>query len=281
MTTPENTIIDSFSASLADRDVMVGTEDADTFELANDSISKDVILNFTVGLDKLDVSAFSAGLDDLTISNFVDEFGETKWVQIIDSTGEGEVKIKFDNATELDASALTEQDFIFAGQNTVVDSESTSVLDRDVMVGTEDADTFELADDGVSKDVILNFTVGLDKLDVSAFSSGFDDLTISNFVDEFGETKWVQIIDSTGEGEVKIKFDDATELDASALTEQDFIFAEPEAADPSAATLSLATADNAFDVLPVTGDLADMAAADAFSEGDPAMDPAEDEALLV
>ncbi|MFV0410865.1 MAG: hypothetical protein ACK5LJ_14565 [Paracoccus sp. (in: a-proteobacteria)] len=85
--------------------------------------------------------------------------------------------------------------------------------------------TVIMADDGVVH-LVRGFDPGTDLLDLSAFASGMEDITISNQLRSDGSVRWIEIADRTGETELVLRFDADTPLDASALTTDDFIFAD-------------------------------------------------------
>lgn len=205
-------------------DDLRGREGMDTFILSADQ-ERDIIRDFEVGIDMIDVSAFAASIDDLTITNLAKRDGSTNWINVADAAGNDAFILRFGDGTALDAANLTADAFVFADAalppapaNVVA---GTDV--RDDLRGTAQADVFELLDDDIL-DTIRTFESGVDQIDVSAFASSFDELTIVNRANGAGVTRWIDISDDTGETEVLVRFAAGTDLDAANLTADDFIF---------------------------------------------------------
>lgn len=195
--------------------------------MQNDGV-RDLIRDYEVGRDVIDVSSFATSMSDLEIVNLVRKDGSVSWVAINDSGGIGEMLVRYGNAP-LDASALTGDYFIFADapieepsldQNTILDTVSGS---RDDLRATEMADTFIMLDDGEA-DLIRDLDVGVDLIDVSSFAASFADLQVTNVLRSNGTTSWIEIADSSGEREILVRFDADTVLDAASLTQDSFIF---------------------------------------------------------
>ena len=95
------------------------------------------------------------------------------------------------------------------------DAGSASVSTLPSVVDAQDDDTI---------DVIRDFQLGIDLIDVSAFASDFSELDIANRTKRNGDTNWIDINDDTGETEIIFRFDSATALDAANLTADAFFF---------------------------------------------------------
>ncbi|MEM1159889.1 MAG: fasciclin domain-containing protein [Pseudomonadota bacterium] len=201
-----------------------GRAGEDTFILTNDGV-RDIIRDFEIGADKIDVSAFADEIGDLTISNLVRGNGTTSWISVADAARDAEFIVRFGDGTTLDAAALTAEAFVFS-DTPVPDPAATVLQDSEGLTdlrGTAAPDVFTMIDDG-TRDLVRGFESGVDKIDVSAFASSFDELDISNLVRRDGTTSWVNVADSVGDAEFIMRFDSATALDAANLTADDFIF---------------------------------------------------------
>ena len=208
----------------AARNDMRGLAGADTFVMADDNVV-DLVRDFEVGVDTLDVSAFAASIDDLSIENIVRGNGSTAWISVADASGGTEFLLRFGDDTTLDAASLTADSFVFADAPIPVTLNAITGTDaRDNLRATDLADEFILQNDDTI-DLVRGFEQGADQLNVSAFAASFDEMTISNVVNGAGVTRWIGIADDTGETEVLFRFNADTELDAANLTADDFIFA--------------------------------------------------------
>ncbi|MEM7210480.1 MAG: fasciclin domain-containing protein [Pseudomonadota bacterium] len=206
------------------RDDMRGLAGSDAFVMADDNIV-DLIRDFEVGVDQIDVSAFAASIDDLGITNAVRRDGSTSWVRVEDGTGNTEFLLRFGDDTALASANLTADAFVFADAPIPVQfNEITGTIGRDNLRATGEADIFVLQDDDTI-DLVRGFEKGTDQLDVSAFAASFDELTVTNRANTSGVTRWIEIRDDTGEAEVFFRFNADTALDAANLTADDFIFA--------------------------------------------------------
>ena len=208
-------------------DRMVGTVDAETFVLANDGI-RDVIKGFEIGVDVLDVSALGAvDLDDLVIKDLVKRSGVVNWIQISDPTGEAEVILRTTDTSTMQASLFTSDSFVFAEPGASLPVPTNLISDgpgRDDLRGTTASDTFVMIDDD-TRDLVRGFEIGNDKIDVAAMGiSTFDEISLRNLYRSDGSVSWVQAEDAGGGAEFLIRFSSGTELNANALTQDDFLF---------------------------------------------------------
>ena len=217
-------------------DFLIGGNGADRFVLtAPDAGSSfDVIDDFEVGTDVVDVSNLADSFEDL---NIVSNNGN---VAIFFSENQA---VTFNNLTNI--NALSVDDFLFdsppvdipdptppTGPEIVGEVlEGTSGADflnagdgndtligdsgNDFLIGGSGADTFVLTAPGFgsSFDVIDDFELGVDRLDVSDFADDFEDL---NIVSNNGN---VAIFFSEDQS---VTFNNLT--DVNALSAEDFIF---------------------------------------------------------
>ncbi|MEM9061768.1 MAG: hypothetical protein AAGD13_15015 [Pseudomonadota bacterium] len=207
-------------------DDLRGTAAHEVFVLANDG-ERDLVRDFDVAMDRLDVSAFGAqSLDDLVIRDLVRKDGSVSWVEISDTTGQAEAILRFADGTA-SAETLGAQNFIFACPQNVmsavpglVEVQDTAGLDD--LRGTADAEIFAMTDDDV-RDLIRDFVDGEDMIDLSAIATGMEELTIRDLVRKDGSVSWVEIIDGDGDRELILRFEDG-DTRADRLTGDDFIF---------------------------------------------------------
>ncbi|MEL7469764.1 MAG: hypothetical protein AAFN27_15015 [Pseudomonadota bacterium] len=210
----------------AQRDDLRGTVAHEVFVLADDG-ERDLVREFDVAVDRLDVSSFGArSVDDLVITDLVRKDGSVSWVSIGDTTGQSEAILRFADGAP-SAAALTAQNFIFtcpdnamAAVPGMVERQGTSALDD--LRGTEEAEIFAMTDDDV-RDLVRNFADGEDMIDLSAIATGMEDLTIRDLVRKNGTVSWVEIVDGDGDRELIVRFEDGDHR-ADRLTEADFIF---------------------------------------------------------
>ena len=206
------------------RDDMWGFGGDDTFILQDDNIL-DIIRDFQFGGDLIDVSSFAEGISDLQFENVLKRNGDVNWVKIIDKTGQEEALVRFGDGTTLDASAFAADNFVFAAGP--IDPPAATIISdgigRDDFRGQPGAETFVMQDDDTI-DVIRDFQLGIDLIDVSAFASDFSELDIAKRTKRNGDTNWIDINDDTGETEIIFRFDSATALDAANLTADAFFF---------------------------------------------------------
>ncbi|MEL7153452.1 MAG: hypothetical protein AAFN51_06635, partial [Pseudomonadota bacterium] len=206
-------------------DDLRGTDASEVFVLADDG-QRDLVRDFDVEMDRLDVSSFGAhSLDDLTITNLLRSDGSVSWIEISDMTGQAEVILRFESGT-LTADRLRDDNFVFAGveqmtsipgYNTVSE---TAALDK--IRGTEKADVFQMQDDD-QRDLVRDFEDGVDLIDVSRVANEFGELTIRNLVRKDGSVAWVEISDGDGTPELVLRFENG-DHDAARLTADDFVF---------------------------------------------------------
>lgn len=208
----------------AQADDFRGRAGADAFVLSNDN-ARDLIRDFEIGVDVIDVSAFADSFDDLTITNVVRKDGSVNWINISDQDHGSEFWLRFGDGTTLDAANLTADSFVFSdvplpppAPNAVQD---TAGIDN--LRGTKRDDVFAMEDDGL-RDLIRGFELGTDAIDVSAIAGSIDDLTITNIARGDGTTSWISVADQAGEAEFWLRFVDETDFDAANLTEDSFVF---------------------------------------------------------
>ncbi|MEM6620981.1 MAG: hypothetical protein AAF674_02045 [Pseudomonadota bacterium] len=207
------------------RDNLKAQQEAEDFSLSNDG-QHDLIRNFDLNLDRLDVSAWGAtGLGDLGIELQFRKDGSANWLNIFDPMGENEVSLRFSSGQTLDTAALTADHFVFASAPLPAPA-PTLVVDPDGYAdlrGQDGAERFVLADDGAA-DLLRNFERGIDTLDVTAFDiTSFSELSLVNQVRKNGTVSWIQLIDDEGEIELRLRLDGEAS-DAALLTESDFQF---------------------------------------------------------
>lgn len=204
-------------------DDLRGVPGAEVFVMTNDETA-DIIRNFEVGVDVIDVSALGVvSFNQLSIENQLRRDGSVNWIRVSDQTGVQEFKLRFSESTPLDATELPADSFIFA----VEPPPPTLVQDGigfDDLRGVPGPEIFVMLDDNV-RDLIRGFDLGVDRIDVSDWGmSSFDELTITNQLRRDGSVNWVRIADGSGD-EVAVRFSDGAVLDASSLTATDFLFA--------------------------------------------------------
>ena len=223
-------------------DFLTGGGGADTFVFTpTGGTSHDVIDDFQVGIDSVDVSGLANSFEDLNIvisgGNVAIFFSATQ-------------SLVFNNLTDI--NALSADDFIFDG--TPVDEPEappppppapTPEFDGDVLVGTSEADFLSAGDGddtliggsgndfliggngadrfvltapdaGSSFDVVDDFEVGTDVVDVSNLADSFEDL---NIVSNNGN---VAIFFSENQA---VTFNNLTNINA--LSVDDFLFDSP------------------------------------------------------
>jgi len=206
-------------------DDMFGLGGSDLFVMSDDG-QRDLIRDFEIGLDRIDVSAFAASLADLEISNLNDRNGDVTWVKVADRIGDSAFLLRFGDGTPLDAAALTETAFIFADAPLppIVPAIVSDTNLRDDLRGTNAVERFVFSDDD-TLDTLKNFQLGVDLLDVSAFASSFDELTVTARTNRNGDVRWLDVIDDTGEIELLVRFSDMSLMDPANLTADAFAFA--------------------------------------------------------
>lgn len=206
----------------------------DVVVLANDG-ARDLVRGFEPGRDRLDISDWGiAQLDDLTIRNLLRKDGSVSWIEIRDLSGDAEVLLRLADAP-LDAARLTAKDFIFAATAAPppIDPGGPDTLGLDSIRATAAGEIFRLADDA-ERDVLRDFDLGRDKLDVSIWeATRFEDLELKNILRKDGSVNWVEVRDTTGQAELVFRFAGAP-LDAASVTADSFLFAQ--AGDPDPAT---------------------------------------------
>ncbi len=222
----------------AGRDEMLGRGGADLFVLSSDE-AKDDILDFTSGEDRIDISAW--GVTDISDLR-IDQDGSS--VRIIYETGGNGERIELMNTLLGDISG---DSFIFAGDsgggsgpdpsyNEVTGDDTdnrdgpdgdfrlvgtdgadrfTDGAGRDEMQGRGGADLFVLSADN-TKDDIIDFTSGEDRIDVSAW--GVTDMSMLSITQDGGHAR-VKQSDNPSE------FLELQHFDAALLTADDFLFA--------------------------------------------------------
>ncbi|MEM9060739.1 MAG: fasciclin domain-containing protein [Pseudomonadota bacterium] len=205
-------------------DDLRGNAGGDLFAMLDDGV-RDIIRDFEIGVDQIDVSAFADSIDDLTISNLVRANGTTSWISVADQAGDAEFILRFGDGTTLDAANLTADSFVFS--DTEIPAPAPNIVqgttELDNLRGTVGADIYALLDDGV-RDLVRDFDSGVDAIDVSAFATMFEDLEITNLVRRDGSVSWINVADASGDAEFILRFGDDTPLDAANLTAEDFVF---------------------------------------------------------
>lgn len=194
--------------------------------LADDG-DRDLVRDFQVGLDRLDISALGiADFSDLQIVERQRGDGSVSWVEVRDRLGGAEVALRFADGP-LSGDRLEAESFIFAAEATPgpIDPGGPDGIGFDDIRATDAGEVFRLADDGV-RDLLRGFELGQDLLDVSLWGVvDIADLDIVDLVRKNGTVSWVQISDPAGEAELAIRFTGAP-LEAKNLTSAHFVFAD-------------------------------------------------------
>lgn len=151
---------------------------ADTVKLFRDG-KTDSVFGFDNGVDKIDLTNFGVNWSEVQVKYKGD--GEF----VITIRGE-RTKITFKQPTdgsEITQDFLSEDDFIFLpGAPDPVDNILTDSGGLTVLYGTDQPDIFVMVRDN-HRDVIKNFDITKDKIDLSAFGISFEDLTFNNVKD--------------------------------------------------------------------------------------------------
>ncbi|MEM8794323.1 MAG: M10 family metallopeptidase C-terminal domain-containing protein [Pseudomonadota bacterium] len=216
----DDTVVDGMGS-----DRLIGGAGADTFVITNNDGDTDRVLDFEDGVDAIDLSSFGR------------EFVTEKQMQLfgydIAQSGVNATITLKDGQTliveETAASSLSESDFQFditeiagvtgtsaneringtAGDDTIIDGGGF-----DVLTGGAGADTFEITKGAGDVDQVTDFTLGEDRLDLSAV-----DNLIS--VDQFTfEQVGADTLIHQSDGQIVI----LENVDAASLTDTDFRF---------------------------------------------------------
>ena len=231
--TAEMFVLDDFTGGDGDDIIEGGTTDdtltggggADTFVFDQDS-GHDTITDFTVGTDKIDLSAFT---DISATWGIIGYQAGDDAVLMLGFNGGGTITLKGVRLDDLSAS-----DFILyqneytgtADADTLIggagDDTIAGLAGDDTLTGGAGADTFVFAS-GNGHDTITDFADGEDTIDLSAFSGigGFGDLTVTQV------GSGVQIdLSAYGGGTITLQNFALSDLDAS-----DFVFHEEQQPD--------------------------------------------------
>jgi hypothetical protein len=158
---------------IGNRDKMTGGDGADIFALMRDN-KRDFILDFTDGVDKIDLTAFAVTFDEVMIRMISADTFE------FNIRGESNTVTFAPTGTAIGLDSLGVDDFIFApgaappSTNFISD---TAVVDR--LYGTSRPDVFHLSPDG-TRDAVRKFELGKDKINIQTFDTNFGELV---FVD--------------------------------------------------------------------------------------------------
>lgn len=201
--------------------IRLGVE-AETIRLTADG-TRDLVRNFDVGADRLDVSALAAdSFEDLSVTNILRRDGSVNWIEIAADTAELWLRVLPDQA--LDASALSAEHFIFALPGTAQPVQiQQDAAGFTKLTGTAGADVFALLDDD-SVDQLKVFDPARDQIDVSALADSFDEITLRNHFRGDGSVSWVSVTDEGGVIEALVRFATPVETDVTALSADNFIF---------------------------------------------------------
>lgn len=196
----------------AGREALTGAQGLDIFRMRRDG-ETDIVRDFQLGIDRIDLSAYEVGFDQMMIWNIRDNRfaieirGERTIIDIVpfENPVTGEIRDRLD-ITDFTFSPTAPS----AGPNIVFDTDG-----KDFIRGTPNPDVFIFREDD-EKDFVNRFEDGKDKIDLSDFEVRFDDL---KFYEHFVGRVAVII----GDEKVFVK-DAGGELTKAMLTEEDFIF---------------------------------------------------------
>jgi len=148
------------------RDKLTGGDGADIFLLNRDN-KRDFILDFTDGVDKIDLTKFAVTFEEV----FIKMISADTFVFTI--RGESNNVTFAPSALPIDLSSLSADDFIFAEgaapPNTNLVAETTGA---DRLFGTSRPDVFLFSPDG-ERDAVRQFELGKDRIDIETFDTSF------------------------------------------------------------------------------------------------------------
>ena len=163
-----------------EREVTGGTG-ADTFVFNEDSGS-DTITDFSTADDKIDLTGFDsqitwaqlqAVMTQTADDPLTTEVDETATVIDLSSFGGGTITLEGITSTDLTEDMFILDDYVGTSGDDTIEGGTTD----DTLTGGDGADTFVFNQDS-GRDTITDFTIGTDKIDLSAFTgiTSFDDL---------------------------------------------------------------------------------------------------------
>ena len=160
------------------RDVITLDDGIDRIKLLRDG-KTDTVLNFEDGVDKINLTEFNVNWSEVQVKYK----GNGEFVITI--RGEN-TKITFKTPTdgsEITQDSLDFDDFFYAtGAPDPIDNILTDALGLTVLYGTDQPDIFVMFRDN-NRDVIKNFDVTKDKIDLSGFGVSFEDLVFNDVKD--------------------------------------------------------------------------------------------------
>ncbi|OJF91698.1 M10 family metallopeptidase C-terminal domain-containing protein [Pararhizobium antarcticum] len=187
---------------------LTGGAGADIFKvserLAASGASRDLIKDFQIGVDKIDVSAWGvSSFDQMKLllktydggSRFVSYYGDAEYEVQINMVTPGKLvatDFVFYSGGARTQTGTADSDLLFGGtkadtlkgsygNDSLYGGEGNDILfggeGADTLYGQGGSDTFKMVQKESARDIIMDFQVGIDRIDLSAFGvTGFDQL---------------------------------------------------------------------------------------------------------